>query len=262
MFSRLIFLRGDVQKLCHFLLGYSVMSSIWGISFSRKSSQKLKGTIGGGEEWGNICHKLYFFYTGKRYVRFRGKRRRVRIRRKYFFGRKRIRRFRRRIRILVRRKYRKIKRFGRRWRVRIKRRWCGLRRFGRKWYLRRKRKWRKIKRVKLRLKYRKKRIRIRRRRKKWYVRRRKRWRRVRRRVRCSIRVRGRRVRVRLIGRRRVRITKNGRTRRIRFRRELANKSNDESCLVQWGIHVFNKKKISKYIKRKPQNVSTECNTKE
>ena len=70
------------------------------------------------------------------------------------------------------------------------------------------------------------------------------------------------MRVRLIGRRRVRITKNGRTRRIRFRRELANKSNDESCLVQWGIHVFNKKKISKYIKRKPQNVSTECNTKE
>ena len=172
------------------------------------------------------CFKyISFVNPGRRYIRYRGRRRRVKIRRKYFFGLKRrpILGFRRKIRIFIRRKYRKIKRFGRRWRVRIRRRWCGLRRFGRKWYLKRRRKWRKIKRVRLTLKWRGRRIRIRRRRKVWYLRRKKRWRRVKRRVRCSIRVRRRRVRVKLVGRRRVRIFRKGRygkARRIRFRREL------------------------------------------
>ena len=88
----------------------------------------------------NHYWSVLLVYTGRRYIRYLGKRRRVRIRRKYFFGlrKKPIRRFRRKIRIKIRRKYRRIKRFGRRWRVRIRRRWCGLRRFGRKWYLRRK----------------------------------------------------------------------------------------------------------------------------
>ena len=161
---------------------------------------------------------------GRRYIRYRGRRRRVKIRRKYFFGQNRIlKRFRRKIRIVIRRKYRKIKRFGRRWRVRIRRRWCGLRRFGRKWYLKRRRKWKKVKRVRLICKFRGKRIRIRRRRKVWYLKRKKRWRRVRRRVRCSIRVRRKRVTVKLVGRRRARIFRKGRfgkARRIRFRREL------------------------------------------
>lgn len=163
-------------------------------------------------------------YSGGKYIRYRGRRRRVKIRRRYFFGlrKKPIRRFRRKIRILIKRKYRKIKRYGKRWRVRIRRRWCGLRRFGRKWYLRRRGKWSKMKKVRLILKLRRRRIRIRRRRKTWYLRRNKRWRRVRRRVRCSIRVRGRRLKVKLLGRRRVRIFRKGRygrTRRISIRRK-------------------------------------------
>ena len=186
---------------------------------------------------------------GRRYVRYRGRRRRVKIRRKYFFGLKRrpILNFRRKLRIFIRRKYRKIKRFGRRWRVRIRRRWCGLRRFGRKWYLKRRRKWRKVKRVRLTLKWKGRRIRIRRRRKVWYLRRKKRWRLVKRRVRCSIRVRRRRVRVKLVGRRRVRIFRKGRfgkTRRIRFRRELIQIWSEAYHLVQgdmlliWYKHYF------------------------
>ena len=154
----------------------------------------------------------------------------MKVRRRYFFGlrKKPIRRFRRRIRIYIGRKLRRIKRYGRRWRVRIGRRMCGLKRFGRKWYLRRRRKWRKIKRVRLILRLRKRKIRIRRRKKVWYIRRRKRWTRVRRRVRCSIRFRRRRVKVKLVGRRRVRIFRKGRygkARRIRFRRELVIQHN-------------------------------------
>ena len=166
---------------------------------------------------------LCFLSTGRRYIRYRGRRRRVRIKRRYLLGKKRIRRFRRRIRIVIRKKSRRIKRFGRRWRVRIRRRWCGLRRFGRKWYLRRRRKWRKLKRVRLILRFRKRRIRIRRLRKKWYVRRKKRWRRVRHIVRCTIRIRGRRVKARLTGRKRLRILRKGRygkAIRIKFRRKL------------------------------------------
>lgn len=162
---------------------------------------------------------------GRRYVRYLGRRRRVKIRRKYFFGRRKkpIRRFRRKLRIMIKRKYRKIRRVRRRWRVRIRRNWCRLRRFGRKWYVKRRRKWTRLRRVRLFLKQRRQRIRIRRRKKKWYARRNKRWGRVRRRVRCSIRIRRKRVRVKLIGKRNVRIFRKGRygkTRRIRFTREL------------------------------------------
>ena len=145
------------------------------------------------------------------------------IRRRYYFGKRRIRRFRRKIRIIIRKKSRRIKRYRKQWRVRIKRRWCGLRRFGRKWYLRRRRKWRRLKRIKLILRLRKRRIRIRRLRRRWYVRRRKRWRRVKRIVRCTIRIRGRRVKAKLIGRKRVKIFRNrryGKAIRIKFRRKL------------------------------------------
>ena len=178
----------------------------------------------GGEQF-FVLKKTFLFFvsTGRRYIRYRGRRCRVRMKKKYFLGRKRIRRFRRRIRIKINRKLRRIKRYRKRWRVRIRRRWCGLRRFGRKWYLRRRRKWRKLKRIRLILRLRRRRIRIRRLRKKWYIRRRKKWSRVKRIVRCTIRYRGRRVKARLTGRKGLRIFRKGRygkIRRIKFKRKL------------------------------------------
>ena len=147
----------------------------------------------------------------------------MRIKRRYFFGKRRIPRFRRKIRIIIKRKSRRIKRYRKQWRVRIRRKWCGLRRFGRKWYLRRRRKWRRLKRIKLILRLRRRRIRIRRLRRRWYVRRKKRWRRVKRIVRCTIRIRGRRVKAKLIGKKGVRIYRNrryGKIRRMRIKRKL------------------------------------------
>lgn len=182
---------------------------------------------GKGEELRIIVDKKCLLtYTGRRCIRYRGKKRIVKIRRRYFFGLRRkrpIRRFRRRLRIRIGGRYKKIKRWGRRWRVRIRRKWCRLRRRGRSWSYRRRRTWKRIKRVRLVLKLRKRLLRVRRRKKMWYLRKGKRWRRVRRRIRCSIRFRGKRIKVKLIGRRGAKIFRKGRygkARRILWRREL------------------------------------------
>ena len=163
--------------------------------------------------------------SGRKYVVFLGKRRRLRMKKRYYLGgvTKPVRRFRKRIRIYVRRKFRLLKRMGRRWVVRIRRKLTGVRRSGSKWYWKSKVKWKRIWRPKLILRLRKRRIRISRRRRQWYYKtnKKRQWKPVRRRVLCSIRLRGRRKRVKLVPGGGAKISWKG---RVKYRRIIRRRS--------------------------------------
>lgn len=139
--------------------------------------------------------------SGRRVIRYRGRRCVIRRRRKYIFvirgKRKIIRRFRQRVRIRLLGRYRRIKRRRGRWRVRINRRWCRLRRRRKRWYFKRRRRWNRINRIRLTCRIGRRRVRVRYRRRRWLFRIKNVWRRIKRRTVRFIKYRGR---VRLVRR--------------------------------------------------------------
>lgn len=120
-------------------------------------------------------------------IKYRGRRCTIRRRRKYtaiIGGKKKvIRKFKRRVRIWLMRRYRRIKRKRGRWCIRIKRRWRKLRKRGKRFYFRYGGRLKRIKRIRLSCVIGRRRRRVRYRRGKWAIKRKgKGWRGIKRRV--------------------------------------------------------------------------------
>lgn len=175
--------------------------------------------------WSFNDFKTCVFPSGILVFPFRGRRRRIRTTRKYTIRvkgvRARIARFRKRIRMLVGRKWCRLKRKARRWKVRIRRRWCRLKKRGRRWFYKRRRRWKPLRRVRVTIRIKRRRCRVRRRRGRWFLSYKKKWRKIKRRTLGYFRFKGRKRFVRLIGRRKIAYKRRRyriRTKMIRRRR--------------------------------------------
>ena len=144
-------------------------------------------------------------------------------------ARRRIKRFRKKLRIRIGRRWCRIKRTRRRWRIRYRKRWCRLYKKRRTWRFKYRKKLRRIKRLRITIRIKRRRYRVRRRRGRWFCKVKKTWRGIKRKTFGSFRYKGRRRVVRIIKGRRIKIGRK--SYRIKRRRVIRRRSKNFKGLL-------------------------------